>query len=311
MKFGLIDIGSNTTKILIAEKISSDNAANFLPLEQISFPCRLLPKSTPGNFQIRPGEIDLLKKCLSQLKQSCENHCVEEIRTVATEAFRKASNSLQIVEEVKQCLGLNIEILSGIEEAMAVVRGLQTDPMLNDWHNFIAMDIGGGSIELIQVQNHQVMEAKSLPIGAVRMAQMNQVDLNDPIKPENQSKMTLFLSQLLNAEIPTLGSSNHQVVVTGGTLVYLRKSLERERSADSGGVIKLSDIESVSATMSRCHLKERITRYPEIPADRADIFPYGLLTIIEIMKFIGADQMIHSFHNLRYGLMYDLVEAAG
>jgi exopolyphosphatase/guanosine-5'-triphosphate,3'-diphosphate pyrophosphatase len=310
MKFGLIDIGSNTTKILIAEKTSSSNAGNFLPLEQISFPCRLLPKSTSGNFQIGPKEINLLIKCLSQLKQSCKDHCVKEIRTVATEAFRKASNSMQIVEEVKQCLGLKVEILSGLEEAMAVVRGLQTDPMLSDWRNFIAMDIGGGSIELIQVQNQQVMEAKSLPIGAVRMAQMNQIDLNHPIKPETQSKMTLFLSQLLNAEIPTLGSSNHQVVVTGGTLVYLRKSLERERSVDSGGVIKLSDIESVSATMSSCPLKERITRFPEIPSDRADIFPFGLLTIKEIMKFIGADQMTHSFHNLRYGLMYDLLEAA-
>ena len=62
---------------------------------------------------------------------------------------------------------------------MAVVRGLQTDPMLNDLMDFIAMDIGGGSLELIQVQNHQVIEVKSLPLGAVRMAQMNQVDLND------------------------------------------------------------------------------------------------------------------------------------
>jgi exopolyphosphatase/guanosine-5'-triphosphate,3'-diphosphate pyrophosphatase len=309
MKFGLIDIGSNTTKALIAKKIPPDTATNFLTLEQISFPCRLIPKSTHENFQIGLKEKDLLINCLSEIKQTCKNQSVEEIRTVATEAFRKASNALQIVEEVKQCLGLNIEIISGIEEAMAVVRGLQTDPMLKDWQNFIAIDIGGGSLELIQVQNHQVIEAKSLPLGAVRMAQMNQVDLNDPIKPEIQSQLTLFLRQLLKAEIPTLGFSNHQVVVTGGTVVYLRKLLERETHIDSSGVIKLLDIESVSADMSRCYLKERINQYPEIPSDRADIFPYGLITIIEVMKFIGADQITHSFHNLRYGLMCDLMEA--
>ena len=60
--------------------------------------------------------------------------------------------------------------------------------------------------------------------------------------------------------------------------------------------------------MSASLLEERINQYPEIPPDRADIFPYGLLTVIEIMKYLGADQITHSFHNLRYGLMYDLME---
>lgn len=310
MKIGLIDIGSNTTKILIAEKNSSSNATNFIPIKEVSFPCRLFPKSTLKNFEIGSKEIDSLKSCLSQLKQSCEDHCVEEIRSVATEAFRKASNSPQIIKEVKQLIGLEIEVLSGLEEAMAVVRGLQTDPMLNDWMDFIAMDIGGGSLELIHVQNCQVMEVKSLPLGAVRMAQMHQADLNDQLKPEIQSKLVAFLRQFLKSEIPALGASNHTMVATGGTLVCLRKLLEREKRINTGGYIKLSDIESVSTNMSASILEERINRYPEIPPDRADIFPYGLLTVIEIMKYLGADQITHSFHNLRYGLMYDLMQTA-
>jgi len=233
---------------------------------------------------------------------------VEEVRTVATEAFRKASNSLQIIEIVKQFNGLEIEVLSGIQEAMAVAKGLQTDPLLKDWMDFIAMDIGGGSVELIHVQDCQVMEAKSLPLGAVRMAQMNQADLNGEMKPEIQSKLVAFLRQFLKSEIPMLGDSHHKVVATGGTLVYLRKLLEKEQRIDMGGSIKLSDIESVSKIMNAFLLEERITRYPQIPPDRADIFPYGLLTVTEVMKYLGVDQITHSFHNLRYGLMYDLMQ---
>ena len=302
MKIGLIDIGSNTSKLLIAEKKSPISNDRFSVLKQVSLPCRLLYLSPHHSGQIENRELQLLLTCLQDFKETCLQHEVSSIKTVATEAFRKATNSWAVRQKVKDTTGLEIEILSGVQEALGIAKGLQTDPQFQDWQNYIALDIGGGSVEVIEVVNQQPKQVKSLPIGAIRVAPSNQDKLESKINDIAQRNARKYVHDIVQTELSTFAIDSVRLAATGGTIVFLRKILENKKLLKKSGLIERSNIEQIVKEACSVSTEERILLFPDLPSDRADIFPYGLLAVLEIMKFLRTDQLTHSFHNLRYGL---------
>ena len=163
-KVGLIDIGSNTCKLLIAGVCSSSSNKYLDVFHQASLPCRLFELSLLQQNQIGDLAINRLLFCLEEFLEICENHSVHQVRTVGTEALRKALNSSSIITKIEERTGLVVEVLSGNQEAKAIAQGLQTDPLFKMGNEYIALDIGGGSTELIEVKDNQVKQVNSLPI---------------------------------------------------------------------------------------------------------------------------------------------------
>lgn len=305
MKIGLIDIGSNTSKLLLAQRQTSVANCSFDVLQEVSLPCRLFAPPIKYPFKIQHQEVELLVDCLNQFREICQKYSIDKIRIVATEALRKSSNSNEIVALIEDRLGLKIEILSGTQEAMAVARGLETDPVIKDLIDYTALDIGGGSIEIIKVRNKKVKELRSLPIGAVRMAHCGVGNLHSSITSKVKNEISTFVQKILQSEINSFVSPQTPLVATGGTFVFLRKILEKENLLQKSGYIEREIIKRIYEKLSSLPTKARIRYFPEIPPDRADIFPFGILTILEIMEFLNVDSLYHSFHNLRFGLIED------
>ena len=296
MRIGLIDIGSNTTKILIADCLAE---SGIQEIAQSTFPCRLI-KPTRDETIIGQQNIDLLLSCLQKLKDFAESHNSDSIFAVATEGLRRAGNSTEIVDQISSTLGINLTILSGEQEATGIARGILADPYLCDCEDFWALDIGGGSLEIIQVVNRQVKAVKSMPIGAVSLAQQF---LQDSSLPYPHQEIVL-MENFINSQLKKLGKEfsqpNPLLVGCGGTLVYLRKLLNGE--ADSPQMTK-DGIAKIRQNLSSKDIEQRILEFPELPADRADIFPAGLLAVECVMNFLGVTQMTHSYYNLRHGLI--------
>ncbi len=309
MRIGLIDIGSNTSKLLIAEKKHSIPRDPFFVLEQVSQPCRLLNFSPDHTDQIEDQEYQRLLACLHDFKKTCSKHGVHRIKAVATEAFRKAANAYTIRQKIKDEVGLEIEILSGAEEAIGVTRGLQTDPQIKAWQNYVALDIGGGSIEVIEVVNQEANQVKSLPIGAVCVAHVNQVDLSSKISNLVQTKARKYVDEIIQAELNSFTVQPIRLAATGGTIVFLRKIMETEGLLPKPGWIERAKLEEILQRACAVSTAERVNLFPDLPPDRADIFPFGLLAILAIMEFLKVDHLIHSFHNLRYGLAHDFLDS--
>ena len=309
MKIGLIDIGSNTCKLLIAEKNILSPGQCFDVVEQTSLPCRLLPQSAEEPFEIGHHAIESLVVCLDIFQKTCADHSVVQIKAVATEALRKSANSLFILKEIEEKVGLKVQILSGIEEAKAVALGLQTDPIIKNWHDYIAIDIGGGSTEVIEVKNKRVHQIKSLPIGAVRLAYLSQNNSGGAVNEEMEKKVRKHIQNTLQTELNSFSFFEHNcLAATGGTIVFLRKILEKEQPLRSPSKIERVNVEEIARKTSAVSTKERISLFPAIPPDRAYIFPYGLFAILEMMSFGGFENLTHSFHNLRYGLVQECFE---
>lgn len=309
MKVGLIDIGSNTCKLLIAEKPHASSLMDFVVLDQSSLPCRLISLQADGQHFIEEKKSDLLLQCIREFMKICKTHAVDTVQAVATEAFRKSSNRQQISLLVEKEFGFQIKILTGQEEAQGVAKGLNTDPNIKSFVNYSALDIGGGSVEFIQIKNRTLEEVLSLPIGAVSIARVDPSFNQEIITPENQKKVRTYVREIIAGKLPHFFEDEKQLVGTGGTIVFCRKILQITNNGTDHACIHRSDLESLTQTICGLKVSERVDRFPLLPTDRADVFPYGLLTVLEIMSLLGSQTLTHSFHNLRYGLAKEIFDS--
>ncbi len=300
MRCALIDIGSNTSKVLIAEL---DESGNRKVLAQSSLPCRLLSL----NKDQEPGICELatarLIDCINHFKELMKAHAVSRVRAVGTEAMRRAENATRIIEEIRQRTGLNIEILNGEQEAQAVADGLLTDGALQRLDSFIALDLGGGSMELIKIRQRNAVSALSLPIGAVALAASIEQDPQLPIGAKSVESLKFRVLDILRERAHALPRAEGPLVGCGGTLVFLRRLIEMKNSRTDAEITLTGVIHFLEMTAS-LGLGQRIEKFPDLPPDRADVFPYGLIALSSTMQFLGRDSLTHSYHNLRHGLIF-------
>ena len=301
-KKALIDIGSNTVKILIAQL--SESAERKI-LDQASLSCRLVPDFSQISTTIPIQSKNRLIECINQFKTLLIKWQVDEVKMVGTEAFRKAQNAEDVVHSILTETGLTLEILSGTQEAQAVADGLLHDPNLCDRKSFIALDLGGGSLELLEFKEGRTIELKSLPLGAIAVAGRSGLSLIEPIPTKTTKKLKKEVHECLDQQAGVFKNSNLHLVGCGGTLVFLRQIIEQSLQPKSPGQICYSDANDIYKHISALSLKERFSYFPKLPTDRADIFPYGLLVLLSTMQFLGKDLLIHSFYNLRHGLIFN------
>ena len=301
MKVAVFDLGSNTTKLLVAEV---DDHAPHRILAEVSRPCRL----TTGRgeeFRFPEKSIERLLEVLEELTEIAREHEVERMEAVATEAFRRSKNSQDLILLAKNSLGLDISILSGLEEAGAIATGLLCDPLISELDDFHAIDLGGGSMEVIIVEERTVTSTESFPLGAAVLSNRFCTDPGSPWSKQVCEDAKNYVRCFLNkADAPVLSTPCSTLVGAGGTLVFLRKILENESAGKrkENGVLELPDSIGLFERISQMNLSQRLQSYPDLPPSRADIFPAGLLAVNEIMRYFKQTKIAHSYQNLRHGI---------
>ena len=301
MIIAVLDIGSNTSKVLLVE---NDVSCAFRVVGEKSLPLRLAD-FTSGKHNFLPLEsMGNVLNVIQDLIDFALFYKPVNFSVVGTEALRKLSNSKDLCFAVKERFGLELKILSGSEEANGVVQGLLTDPNIASLSQFCAIDLGGGSLEVVKIVDRNCEKKISLPIGAVVLARKYFNDLHDKPSLENIDRLAKDVHSELSKNCTDILSSTINLVGTGGTVVYLRKIIGTENGDkfDGDSTINLSDVQNIESRMISTTLKERIGLFPNLPKDRADIFPAAVVVILQIMNFAKVDKITHSFHNLRYGI---------
>ncbi|SMD38365.1 exopolyphosphatase / guanosine-5'-triphosphate,3'-diphosphate pyrophosphatase [Reichenbachiella faecimaris] len=188
MRVGIIDIGTNTFHLLIA-----DRARNMKILHKEKVAVRL-GKGGISNNIIQPDAMQRAVDTLTDFAQKMGNEVVDEILVSATSAVRNASNQQAFVDLVKEKIGLKIHVLSGEEEAALIHKGVSEYIDFGDETGLI-MDIGGGSIEFILANKHEVKWLKSYELGGQRL--IDQFHQTDPISTDEKSNLEKFLIENL------------------------------------------------------------------------------------------------------------------
>jgi exopolyphosphatase / guanosine-5'-triphosphate,3'-diphosphate pyrophosphatase len=187
MKIAVIDLGTNTFNLLVAE-VNSIN--HYRILYNTKMPVQL-GKGGINKRTITPDAMERGINTLRKYLHRISTFDVEKIYAFATSAVRSADNGFVFTERVKNELGLEVEIISGEKEAELIYYGVKLGTKMNGETSMI-MDIGGGSTEFVICNKHEIFWKKSFDIGAARM--LEAFKPSDPLTSDEIDKIESYLN---------------------------------------------------------------------------------------------------------------------
>ncbi|MFI9313888.1 Ppx/GppA family phosphatase [Streptomyces althioticus] len=164
MRLGVLDVGSNTVHLLV---VDAHPGARPLPAHSHKAELRLA-QLLDDDGSIGPDGIDRLVAVVHEALQAAEDKGVEELLPFATSAVRDASNADDVLTRVRDETGVELQMLSGEEEAKLTFLAARR------WFGWssgklLVIDIGGGSLEIAYGMDEEPDAAVSLPLGAGRL----------------------------------------------------------------------------------------------------------------------------------------------
>ncbi len=194
-KFAIIDLGTNTFHLLLAERINNDC--------KVTLRERVVVKIGVGgiNQDIIPEEgIARALNALKTFRATIDQQTITKIYAFGTSAFRNAQNREAVISKIKHAVNIDVNIISGDEEAEFIYKGVQAALDLGNEPSLI-MDIGGGSVEFIIGNHDQIYWKKSIEIGAQRL--LEKFQKHDPISSQEITRLDqnfeTSLTELLTA----------------------------------------------------------------------------------------------------------------
>jgi exopolyphosphatase/guanosine-5'-triphosphate,3'-diphosphate pyrophosphatase len=300
-----IDIGTNSIHMVVA-RIGPGGGLDVITREKESV--RLGHGSGDMN-ELDADAVDRGIATLTRFRRLAESFDAK-LRAVATSAVREAANRDEFIRRARDEAGIDVEVISGVEEARLIHLGvLQAVPVFDRQH--LTVDIGGGSTEFVVAKSDQVHVARSVKLGAIR--------LTDRFFPEGtvrtrnvrdcRSYVDAYLAPLAH-EIEPWGFD--VAVGSSGTIVAIATMIEHRRGRDpSRGVNnvafsreELADV--VEALVAARTPEMRLADVPGLDARRADIIVGGAILLEEIFDTLDITSMVVSEYALREGALLDL-----
>lgn len=305
----VIDIGSNSIKVLVAER-------GLLGQVRGVFARTIDARISAGISHAHPRLSDeSMARGLAAIRElltDASRFTPASVVLVATSAVRDALNGREFRDSVRNATGYDIRILTGDEEADLIGRGLTCDPALATLRNFYVFDLGGGSLECLAFLDRRVLQATSLRLGCVRLTEKFLADVSQPLLPEISTSIAEHTRTTL-ASAPFIFSlpPNAAAIGTGGTITTVRAIFAAKAGVpleSTSTEIKLDAIRALFVELAALPLALRKT-VPGLPPARADVFPTALATLIAVAEAGAITAYRHSFYNLRYGLAADALGA--
>ena len=263
MIFAAVDIGSNAMRLLFCRAYDVNGKPHFSKEELIRLPIRL-GEDVFLNGKISDKKAEKLITAMRGFSELIKVYEVDGYRAVATSAMRDASNSLEIIQRIKDEADLEVEIIDGKLEAQLVFSN-HIEELLNPKHSYLYIDVGGGSTELTLYSNHKVIASKSFNIGTVRML-LNKVD------KEEWELMKEWIKK------STFGYNPLRAIGSGGNINKIFKMTKKENKN-----ISYSKLKGIHDMLNSYTCEERIDVLGLKP-DRADVIVHASKIFITIMK---------------------------
>ena len=226
----VIDVGTNSVKLLVAEVADHD----IRPLHEESKQTRL-GEGFYETHRLRPEAIAATAKAAAVFAAQARQWQAASIRVIATNAAREAVNAGELTSAIEQAPGLKVEVISGEQEAAWGFQGVTSDPQFAQTR-LLLLDVGGGSAQFTLGQGGHMSFHHSFPVGSVRL--LEQLPPSDPPKPEELAACREWLREFLRKEMrPKLGAEEpgprggdgSQSLLTGVLPYPLNREGERPR----------------------------------------------------------------------------------
>jgi exopolyphosphatase/guanosine-5'-triphosphate,3'-diphosphate pyrophosphatase len=301
MRVAAIDCGTNSIRLLIAD-IDGNNFREVVRDMEIV----RLGQGVDETGQFHPDAIARTLAAVDKFAAEIAKRGVEKIRFCATSATRDATNRHLFVDGVRERLGIELEVISGDEEAALSFAGAikDLDPSNGP---FLVVDIGGGSTEFV-FGTSTVEAARSVNIGCVRMTERHFA--SDPATAEQielaRTDIQAAIAQA--AAVVPITKAKTLVAVAGTATTVAAAALdlpEYDRYA-----IHLSRISAQqthdAATMFAASTREQRLALGYMHPGRVDVIAAGSLVLSEIMKATGASEFVASESDILDGMAFSL-----
>lgn len=302
----VIDVGSNSIKLLVAAPAAGGVVE---PLFTETIETRISGGISRDLPELTDEAIHGGCRTIIELVRLAREYEPGKIEIVATSAVRDALNGQDFIDRIFEQTGIKIRVLSGTEEATYIGQGLNCDPQLAGAEDYVQLDLGGGSLELIRFKKMKIERTLSLRLGAVRLSERFVADREAAISKNVETAIDAYVRAELSQSDFKFTPGKDPLVATGGAFVVSRAILaaqKGQRIDEHYPVLRFKEMEQLKEQLCALPLHERMS-IPHLPASRADIIPTALITILALLHHAGRQTLVHSFYNLRYGVAAELL----
>lgn len=296
MRLAALDIGSNSVKLLVADRTSAGLREVMARVEMTR-----LSEGLSRHRCLSLEAMDRTLRAAAEFRLLAEGKGAQRILAAGTEALRRAENSRDFLLRCEYEVGLRVRVLPGEEEArlsyLGGTSGLKSGPT-------VAVDIGGASTELMTGRDGRITRQRSLPIGVVVLTE--HFLKSDPPTPKELQAMEDLVREWLESA-PRMTAAKEFVAI-GGTSTSLISMLLRMGGVSARRVHgRRFTVESARRACRRLSAMplERRKRVPGLPPSRADVILAGLAILIAAAERYSVSSIRASARGLRHGLLLD------
>ena len=289
MKFAAIDIGSNAVRLIFINVYETPSGPQFVKDAMYRVALRLGEEAFLKGKISKAKEAEMLST-MKAFKHLIDIHKPLQIMACATSAMRDAKNAKEIVAKIFKKTGIDIKIISGQKEAELILSNHVEKFQLDENKNYLYIDVGGGSTELILLSKGKLVDKWSFNIGTLRMTL-------GKVKDKHWQELDVWVDHFKGKYQPLLG------IGSGGNINTIQKHFVKRKDAE----VHLKDLQNTYDILSAMTLDERILKYGFRP-DRADVIVPATQIFMHIMKRLNMDTLFVPKVGLGDGMIHEMYD---
>lgn len=302
MKLAVIDLGTNTCNLLIAET----NQQQYTLLYQGKVGVKL-GKGGIKKKMLMPEAFERATQALKSHLEIISQFAVDQVVTIATSAVRDAANKSDFEMHLLRETGLQLETITGDREAELIFKGVKL-AFENLPNRTLVMDIGGGSNEFIEIQNNQILHKESFPLGMARVLEQRLV--SDPIKPSEAKAIESWFDTGMQSLWNQLdGKQVSQLIGCSGafdTVADLIDGTAPGTKIRQQQIIELADFNRITdkVIFSTKAQRDRMTGMEPL---RVEMIVPALILIRLVIQKLDIRNIIQTDFALREGILFEWI----
>ena len=305
MRIAALDLGSNSFHLLVAD-VHPDGTFETVSREKEML---RLGDEVARDGRISSSSADRAVASVRRLRQLADASGAQEVIAKATSAIRSAVNGSELVDRIEAETGVDVEVISGLEEARLIFAAVRASLVLEP-APALCVDIGGGSVEISIGDSAGLRWATSVPLGVGRLT-AELVHFDPPSRADRTALEARIRDELAPLVEEVRARTPRMSVGTSGTINDLARLASEtddgEIPASANGLrIRAERLQALQHRIVRMPAVER-RRLPGIEDKRADLLPAGVTLLATIFEVFEITEMVTSDWALREGIVLDAV----
>ena len=288
-----IDCGSNSTRLLIAD-VQEGKLQNLYKQHVVTRLSDNVDTTNVISADSKKRFIKVLRKYIKKI----EEYDIQEVFCIGTAVFRNSKNSNEVIEEVKKRLNLEIRMISGEEEG--ILTGLGVQSSFEKLENYLIVDIGGQSTELI-FDIDKKLNIKSENIGVVSLSENYLHD--NPVKENEERRAIEYFNQIFD----DIEFDERELIGVSGTFTSLGSIYLNQKNYDENEIDKITitqnSVDNIYRKLKSLSVPQIMSNYPNLDPKRAVTITSGIFLVANLLKKYKIKQLKVSKSDILEGLI--------